>query len=138
MVISTNSKEISMIKEYSKHVPIAVSPYFYSTEFKCRCDSKTCLTTKIDPALVTLLTQLRTNLSKPILIHSGYRCPAHNKAVSGAKHSMHLEGKAVDVSVKGMSMDDLYNEIKKLKFGGIGKASSFIHVDTGSPREWVY
>lgn len=127
-----------MIKELDKHVPIALSEHFYSSEFKCKCDSRACLKTKIDMDLVTLLEQLRVNLNKPILIHSGYRCEAHNAKIGGAKHSQHVLGKAVDISVKGISMDDLYQAIKKLKFGGIGKASSFIHVDTGAPREWTY
>lgn len=40
--------------------------------------------------------QVRSILGKPIHIDSGYRCPALNKAVGGAKDSAHLDGYAVD------------------------------------------
>lgn len=39
---------------------------------------------------------VRKNLSQPIIISSGYRCPELNKAVGGSKTSQHVEGKAVD------------------------------------------
>ena len=34
---------------------------------------------------------------QPIIISSGYRCPALNKAVGGAKRSYHLQGRAADI-----------------------------------------
>ena len=38
----------------------------------------------------------------PIVINSGYRSPAVNKAVGGAANSNHLTGCAVDIHVNGM------------------------------------
>ena len=42
------------------------------------------------------------NSDDPIIINSGYRSPAVNKAVGGAPNSNHLTGCAVDIHVSGM------------------------------------
>lgn len=42
------------------------------------------------------LEKVRALLGGPITINSGYRCPALNKAVGGAKQSAHMEGYAAD------------------------------------------
>jgi uncharacterized protein YcbK (DUF882 family) len=34
---------------------------------------------------------------KPIHVNSGYRCPALNTAIKGARNSMHLQGLAADI-----------------------------------------
>lgn len=44
-----------------------------------------------------LLQPLRDAYGKPMEINSGYRCPALNEAVNGAKGSQHMKGEAVDV-----------------------------------------
>jgi len=43
-----------------------------------------------------MLERVRTLLKVPIIITSGYRCPALNKAVGGAQFSAHVEGLAAD------------------------------------------
>lgn len=48
------------------------------------------------------LEQVRTLLgAKPILISSGYRSPALNKAVGGASNSAHVQGLAADFTCPG-------------------------------------
>lgn len=47
----------------------------------------------------TILQPLRDAWGKPLLVTSGYRCPALNKAVGGAATSAHLYGYAADVQV---------------------------------------
>jgi zinc D-Ala-D-Ala carboxypeptidase len=42
------------------------------------------------------LEKVRAFLGGPLLISSGYRCPALNKAVGGARNSAHLDGYAAD------------------------------------------
>ena len=42
------------------------------------------------------------NSDDPIIINSGYRSPAVNRAVGGAPNSNHLTGCAVDIHVSGM------------------------------------
>ena len=53
------------------------------------------------PNLKTLcevvLEPLRAFTGKPIVISSGYRCPALNRAVGGASQSQHLRGEAADL-----------------------------------------
>ena len=53
------------------------------------------------PNLKTLcevvLEPLRAYAGKPIVISSGYRCPALNRAVGGASQSQHLRGEAADL-----------------------------------------
>ena len=44
-----------------------------------------------------VLEPLRQWCGKPIIISSGYRSPALNKAVGGAKNSQHMTGEAVDI-----------------------------------------
>lgn len=46
----------------------------------------------------TVLDPLRRAWGKPILVNSGYRCPALNKAVGGAASSQHLRGEAADIT----------------------------------------
>ena len=44
-----------------------------------------------------ILDPLREWYGKPIIVNSGYRCEALNKAVNGSKTSQHLTGQAVDI-----------------------------------------
>ena len=43
-----------------------------------------------------LMERIRELLGRPVIITSGYRCPALNKAVGGAVSSAHMEGLAAD------------------------------------------
>lgn len=45
-----------------------------------------------------LLEEVRTLLGKPVLVSSGYRSPAVNRAVGGAANSAHMLGCAADFS----------------------------------------
>lgn len=73
---------------------------------------------------------------------SGYRDPSHNAAVKGAKGSQHIEGNALDISMRGMSpeqraalIDAALNDPSIRGFGHYGQS---IHVDTrpGSRAYW--
>lgn len=46
-----------------------------------------------------VLDPLREAYGKPITTNSGYRSPALNKAVNGARNSQHMTGEAVDITV---------------------------------------
>jgi hypothetical protein len=57
-----------------------------------------------------VLDPLREAYGKPIIVTSGYRCPALNKAVGGAASSQHVKGEAVDIR----TVSDLPNDNKVL------------------------
>lgn len=45
-----------------------------------------------------MLERIRATINVPVVISSGYRCPALNKAVGGAPTSDHLQGLAADIT----------------------------------------
>lgn len=74
---------------------------------------------------------------------SGYRSHGTNellRAAGGAqaKHSQHIEGKAIDIRVQGVNLRELRNTAWCLHAGGVGyyAGDNFIHVDTGRIRYW--
>lgn len=65
-----------------------------------------------------ILDPLREAWGQPIIVDSGYRCEALNKAVGGAAHSQHKLGQAADIHTKSDSKEDnkkLFELIKQLK-----------------------
>ena len=45
--------------------------------------------------------------NRPIIISSGYRTPPWNLRVGGARHSQHVQGRAIDMRTPGgMTLDD--------------------------------
>jgi uncharacterized protein YcbK (DUF882 family) len=78
-------------------------------------------------------------------IISGYRSPESNDKMSSrpgsgvAKHSLHMQGRALDVRLKGCPCSDLRDLALAAKQGGVGyyQRSDFVHIDTGAFRTWV-
>jgi len=87
-------------------------------------------------ALAVQLQVIREFIQKPIHINSGYRSPQHNARVGGSKNSYHITGMATDIRVDGMTPTELANVVTalmvqgKIKQGGIGRYSTFVHYDT--------
>ena len=120
------------IKQYSlkKDGAAQLSPAFRVREFRCRDGTDTIL---IDEGLVVLLQCIREHFGKPVHITSGYRTAAHNRAVGGAVYSQHQYGRAADIRVSGVPVEQLaaYAETLLPGTGGIGRypAKGFVHVD---------
>jgi hypothetical protein len=71
----------------------------------------------VDDDLLNKLEKLRSLVgNKPIIINSGFRTPEYNKKVGGAEKSQHIEGKAADIEVKGMSSKELEKKAKEAGF----------------------
>jgi uncharacterized protein YcbK (DUF882 family) len=102
----------------------------------------------IDKSLLDLLHELHAALGveQPFHVISGYRSPQTNAMLrarggkdSGvASGSLHMEGKAIDIRVPGIDLDELRRAARALKRGGVGyyPSSNFVHVDTGRVRFW--
>ena len=52
----------------------------------------------------------------PVVITSGYRTAAHNRAVGGAVYSQHQYGRAADIRVSGVPVEQLAAETAKMLF----------------------
>ena len=126
------------IKQYSLKADRKkkLSPNFTVYEFRCRDGSDVVM---IDESLVVLLQCIREHFGKPITITSGYRTGTHNTAVDGSRSSQHLLGKAADIQVAGVSVEDVaaYAESLMPAWGGVGRypvkagrAKGWVHVDT--------
>lgn len=117
------------------------SVYFSPQEVACRGSGLVLLTPASIDALKRL-DDLRRAMGHPLIVNSGYRSPAHNAAVGGAKASKHMQGIAFDISMANVDPHRFEVEARKLGFNGIGiyppqkpsGARNFIHVDTRSDR----
>jgi uncharacterized protein YcbK (DUF882 family) len=127
-------------------VNVQLSEYFWSSEFKCKCQRWNCDALQLpEPTLVNLLDDLRNRVGRPILISSGIRCAYWNAKQGGKSESAHLEGKAVDMSaVTSREKYELLKAIYKetVFFTRLGIASTFIHVDVSTTLAqsvcWTY
>ena len=100
----------------------------------------------IDPQLFDLLHRIRQELgvAQPFQVISGYRSVATNNNLRNtrgggvARHSLHMEGKAIDVRLPGVPLADLRDAALSRRTGGVGfyPREQFVHVDTGRVRSW--
>ena len=99
----------------------------------------------IDRRLVDLLHRLQARLGgrRTLEVISAYRTPATNAMLASlsdgvAPHSLHMEGKAVDINVAGVRVSALRRAATALRAGGVGDYpnSGFVHVDVGRVRYW--
>jgi uncharacterized protein YcbK (DUF882 family) len=99
----------------------------------------------IDPRVLDILFDLQTVVDRdaPYEVISGYRSPRTNAALrthsSGvAEHSLHMEGRAIDVRLSGFSTLRLHDTARAMARGGVGfyPQSDFVHLDCGRVRFW--
>ena len=100
----------------------------------------------MDPRVFDLLHRVQHVLGSGRFFEviSGYRCPATNSLLREtrgggvARHSLHMEGRAIDVRLPGVPLADLRDAALSLGAGGVGyyPREQFVHLDTGRVRGW--
>jgi uncharacterized protein YcbK (DUF882 family) len=81
---------------------------------------------------VSILSAYRTQETNDMLRESG--------TTNAALHSQHIEAKALDLRVPGVSAALLRDAALSLAAGGVGyyPMGQFIHVDVGPVRQWTF
>jgi uncharacterized protein YcbK (DUF882 family) len=99
----------------------------------------------IDLRLLNLLHAITNKIKSGSQVHiiSGYRSQATNlsltkKSGNVAKHSLHMDGKAIDLRIPGCDLSTLREVAWGMQSGGVGyyAKSDFVHIDTGRVRFW--
>ena len=109
-------------------------------------DTRTGEVRAIDVGLLDLLNVLARTAAAaaPFHVISGFRSVDTNEFLRTnggggvAANSLHLVGKAVDIRVPGLGLNELYRMAVGLRAGGVGiyPGSDFVHVDVGRVRSW--
>jgi uncharacterized protein YcbK (DUF882 family) len=99
----------------------------------------------VDPKLMDYLVDVAAQIGVPpaYSVISGYRSPEtnqrlHERSSGVSQHSLHMQGRAIDVRIGGVDCQNLAARAESLKRGGVGyyRASNFVHLDTGAFRTW--
>lgn len=104
----------------------------------------------IDRNLLGLLVRLRESLGvsggRKLDLISGFRSPHTNAALRArggghtgvATRSQHMLGKATDIAIPGVPLDQVRRAAVALQRGGVGyyPRDGFVHVDTARVRTW--
>ncbi len=129
----------------NRYIPSAIAKLNYFLR-----DHRTEDVSHYDPREFDLLHSVLASLGRPhdvIDIVCGYRTPWSNNylrtraAVTGvAKNSQHMQAKAIDIRIPGVSTSRLRDVALSLHGGGVGyyPLSQFVHVDVGPVRQWSF
>jgi uncharacterized protein YcbK (DUF882 family) len=100
----------------------------------------------IDPELLDQLHDIKQmlGLKQPFDIVCGYRSPLtnaklHAESVGVANNSFHIHGRAIDIRIERYNLSRIHNAALAIHRGGVGyyPESNFIHLDTGTFRNWT-
>jgi uncharacterized protein YcbK (DUF882 family) len=99
----------------------------------------------IEPAVLDIVADLRVlaDHAAAYEVISGFRSPQTNAALrrrssAVAEHSLHMQGRAIDVRLQGFPTARLHELALGMRRGGVGfyPASDFVHLDDGRVRSW--
>lgn len=100
---------------------------------------------EIDISVIEYLNSVDNILGGGNEIHiiSGYRSAAYNnlllrKGRNVAEHSLHMEGKAIDIAIPHVGIEKVRHTALNLRSGGVGfyPGPGFVHIDSGPFRTW--
>lgn len=139
---SSNKSEVKGMIEFKKGDSAQISKNFQYKEFDCQ-GKGCCSTTIIDEKLVEYVQRIRDHFGKPVTITSPYRCEVHNRRVGGATKSYHMQGKAADIVVQGVSSREVAKYAESIGILGIGLYETsadgyFTHIDTRTTKSFWY
>ncbi|WP_209427194.1 DUF882 domain-containing protein [Pararhodobacter sp. SW119] len=93
----------------------------------------------MDPRLLDLVADLQSlaGAEEPLILTHGFRTADTNRRLrNGARNSLHMAGRALDIAHPRLSASALHQHALTLAHGGLGRYRRFIHVDTGPTRRW--
>ena len=139
---SSNKSEVKGMIEFKKGDSAQISKNFQYKEFDCQ-GKGCCSTTIIDEKLVEYVQRIRDHFGKPVTITSPYRCEVHNRRVGGATKSYHMQGRAADIVVQGVSSREVAKYAESIGILGIGLYETsadgyFTHIDTRTTKSFWY
>lgn len=95
---------------------------------------------RVKPQVVQGLEGVSQTVGYQLQVTSGYRSPAYNESVGGAKSSQHMQGNAVDIVQTGLTTQQRKDFIQAAidnGFTAIGVYNTFTHIDIrGSKVAW--
>jgi len=100
----------------------------------------------MDPHLLDIAHNLQSRVGSHGIFEvvCGYRSPEtnammHEASAGVAAHSMHIQGKAMDIRLPGVRLGSVRRTAVALKMGGVGyyPEDDFVHIDSGPVRKWA-
>lgn len=108
------------------------------SDFKCACGCGF----DISDELKKLCDRVRNLAGIPLIVNSGARCKAHNKAIGASETSSHILGLAVDFKcIDSHSRLKIMTALLSLGINRIGLHKNFLHFDTDISKPgamWFY
>ncbi len=132
-----------MTRTYKCDDATQISEHFNAQEFRCKCGQphEILIADELIFSLETLFTEL--GCSK-IIVNSGHRCAAHDRAVGGTGTGQHVIGNAADIVCYGQDGNTISSKLvcckaQDIGFGGIANITSAYtstHLDVRSGSKW--
>ena len=95
------------------------------------------ITDNLKTLATKVLQPIRDYYNKPVRITSGYRSKALNVAVGGSTTSQHSYGEAADIQIDGVSVDELFADLKSGKVVDLDNVGQVIIEKVGG-AEWIH